>query len=85
MRFTIAFTLALTCAFESRSMNAADIVTWGTPTTIKGDSGVITTGTLLYACNFGGASVQSKTVNGVTFSPFSITGSNVQTVTIVDR
>lgn len=49
-------------------------ITWGTATTISGDSDVDTTGTLTYAYNFGSnSSATTQTVNGVTFSPFVIT------------
>ena len=51
--------------------SAAPIV-WGSPQNISGDSDVSTTGTLLYAYNFGSLSVASTTVNGVTFSAFPL-------------
>jgi hypothetical protein len=48
-------------------------ITWGTPTTISSDSDVDTTGTLVYAFNFGsGTTATTQTVNGVTFQPFAI-------------
>lgn len=56
-------------------------ITWGTATTISGDSDVDTIGTLKYAYNFGSlTSATTQTVNGVTFSPFVITD-GLQTVT----
>jgi len=47
-------------------------ITWGSATTISGDGDVSTTGTLLYAYNFGPSSVAGTTVNGVTFAPFAL-------------
>jgi hypothetical protein len=48
-------------------------ITWGSATNISSDSDVDTTGTLVYAYNFGSnTSATLQTVNGVTFSPFVI-------------
>ena len=48
-------------------------ITWGTPTTISGDTDVDTVGTLVYAFNFGsGTTATTQTINGVTFQPFAI-------------
>jgi hypothetical protein len=48
-------------------------ITWGSATNIANDGDVDTTGTLVYAYNFGsGSSATTQTVNGVTFSPFVI-------------
>jgi len=55
-------------------------ITWGTAQNISGNSDVVTTGTLVYAYNFGAASVSSTTVNGVTFAPFAISGTGTTTV-----
>ena len=53
----------------------AATITWGTPTTIAGDSDVSTAGTLLYADNVG-ASTHNYTVNGVTFVSASLYGTD---------
>lgn len=50
----------------------AATVTWSSPTTIAGDSDVITTGTLVTALNFSQFQL-ATTVNGVLFSPFAVT------------
>lgn len=50
-------------------------ISWGVATTISGDSDVSTTGSLLYAYNFGSLSVAAATVNGVTFAPFALPSS----------
>jgi hypothetical protein len=48
-------------------------ITWGTPTTISGDTDVDTVGTLVYAFNFGSdTTATTQTINGVTFQPFAI-------------
>lgn len=73
MRFAMAACLTSAVCGVISSSKAVDIMTWGSPTNIAGDSDVITTGTLLYACNFGGVAVPSATVNGVNFAPFPIT------------
>jgi len=52
----------------------AGIITWGTPTTVSGDSDVDTTGTLLYAYNIGTSGVAATTINGVTFAAFAFPG-----------
>jgi hypothetical protein len=61
-------------------------ITWGSATTIAGDTDVSTSGTLLYAYNVGwngttggpggtpGTGVAAATVNGVTFSAFGLPG-----------
>src|SRR5436189_1830919 len=46
------------------------VITWGTPITISGDGDVSTDGSLVAAFNMNGPDV---TVNGVTFSAFSVT------------
>jgi hypothetical protein len=62
----------------------AGIITWGTPTTVSGDSDVDTTGTLLYAYNIGTSGVAATTINGVTFAAFAFPGENdgLDTVTV---
>lgn len=48
-------------------------ITWGTATNISGDSDVDTTGTLVYAYNFGSSSsATAQTINGVSFQPFVV-------------
>ena len=55
--------------------------TWGAATTVSGDLDILTTGTLVYAYNFGGTSVAGETVNGVSFSPWGVAPStSTQTV-----
>ena len=51
-------------------------IAWGTATTIAGDSDVDTTGSLVYAYNFGETgAVAAVTINGVAFQPFGVTTS----------
>ena len=74
----------MTC-FLMRSADAvptlADI-SWGSATNISGDSDVDTIGTLVYAYNFGsGTSATTQTINGVTFQPFVIPNTNIDSVT----
>ncbi|MBU6277367.1 MAG: hypothetical protein KGQ61_12085, partial [Planctomycetes bacterium] len=58
-------------------------IVWGSPQTVSGDSDVSTTGSLVYAFTFGGTSAPpSTTVNGVTFSPFTIPGGIVTSATV---
>lgn len=55
---------------------------WSAPVDLVGDSDVSTAGTLTYAYVFGGSSVTSQTVNGVTFSPFAIPGQEFGSLTV---
>ncbi len=55
---------------------------WSAPADIVDDSDVSTAGTLSYAYVFGGSSVASQTVNGVTFSPFAIPGQEFGPLTV---
>jgi len=98
---------ARSAAVASASLIAASIaapawaippaITWGSATTIAGDTDVSTSGTLLYAYNVGwngttggpggtpGTGVAAATVNGVTFSAFGLPGgytNSVSTVTV---
>lgn len=57
------------------SVDAAAIV-WGPATTISADTDVSTLGTLDRAFRVGASGALSVTVNGVTFSPFVITGTS---------
>jgi len=52
----------------------AATITWSAPTGITGDSDVSTAGSLVGALNLGAAGVTSTTVNGVTFTPLTFTG-----------
>jgi MYXO-CTERM domain-containing protein len=64
-----------TALFASTALTAhAALVTWGAPTTISGDSDVVTTGTLHVAANFGPVGVSGTTINGVTFDPLPLPG-----------
>jgi len=52
----------------------AAVVTFSPSKAITEDSDINISGTLIAAFNFGGTDVSSTTVNGVTFSPFALTG-----------
>lgn len=60
----------------------AATITWGTPTTISGDTDVSTDGVLDRAFNFGSASapVGTITIDGVPFAFFGATGASSTTV-----
>ncbi|MEX1116739.1 MAG: PEP-CTERM sorting domain-containing protein [Akkermansiaceae bacterium] len=61
----------------------AALITWSAAQTVSSDSDVDTTGSLVYAFTFGGTNAPPSTiVNGVTFSPFTIPGGIVSTVTV---
>lgn len=63
---------ALAFAFlPANSLRAASII-WDTPTFITSEADVSTSGTLLYAYNFGSTAVFPATVNGVTFESFPV-------------
>lgn len=65
---------AAVAAWQSAPVQAAPIV-WGSPQTVNSDSDVSTNGSLVYALTFGGTPAPSSaTVNGVTFSAFTIPG-----------
>ena len=80
--------LALAAAAVTGASVSAGPIAWGSAQNISGDSDVSTNGTLLYAYNFGTASVASTTVNGVTFGPFVVvdfgTTATVGDVTITE-
>jgi len=58
-------------------------IVWGSPQTVNGDSDVSTAGSFVYAFTFGGtAAPSSATVNGVTFSPFTIPGGIITSATV---
>jgi hypothetical protein len=70
----VVFLLAVAVAWSipARAVGLT-AVTWGTPTTISGDSDVDTVGTLVYAFNFGsGTTATTQAINGVMFQPFAI-------------
>jgi hypothetical protein len=75
---------AAVAAWQSAPVQAAPPpIVWGSPQTVSGDSDVSTNGSLVYALTFGGtAAPSSATVNGVTFSPFTIPGGFPTTVTV---
>lgn len=50
----------------------AAVISWNSAQNISGDGDVSSTGTLLYAYNFGSPTVASTTVNGVAFAPFAL-------------
>ena len=68
---TTRIALVLTAFTLSAATVHAASISWGAPQQITGDLDVRTTGTLVGAYNFGGA---TTTVNGVTFAEFG-TGS----------
>ncbi|MBU3682954.1 MAG: hypothetical protein FGM39_02875 [Phycisphaerales bacterium] len=88
----------IAAAIAAPAWAAPPAITWGSATTIAGDTDVSTTGTLLYAYNVGwngttggpsgatGTPVSAVTVNGVTFSAFGMPGGlyppYLQTVTV---
>lgn len=57
-------------------------ITWGSATTVSGDSDVSTSGTLLYAYNVGASGVSSATVNTVTFASYAFPINGPQSVTV---
>jgi hypothetical protein len=63
----------------------AGTISWGTPTTLSGDTDVITAGTLVGAFNLGPSGVPTTTVNGVTFigMPFPPASSGNFTFTVL--
>jgi hypothetical protein len=68
---------------SSAAKAAPPPIVWGSAQTVSGDSDVSTTGSLVYAYTFGGtAAPPSATVNGVTFSPFTIPGGIVTSTTV---
>jgi hypothetical protein len=77
----IAAGLAL---FAVSPQGEAGTITWGSAQTIAGDTDVVTTGSTVYAYNFGTTSVASTTVNGVAFAPFGVPAGVIQTVTVGD-
>jgi hypothetical protein len=80
-RSSCAVLLAASLAVSATSQAAP--ITWGSAQTVSGDSDVSTNGTLVYAYTFGGtAAPPSATVNGVTFSPFTIPSGIVTSTTV---
>ena len=74
---------ALAVAASTPAHAALPPIVWGSPQTVSGDSDVSTTGSLVYAFTFGGtAAPPSATVNGVTFSPFTVPGGIVTSATV---
>ena len=74
---------ALAVAASTSAHAALPPIVWGSPQTVSGDSDVSTTGSLVYAFTFGGTSAPSSaTVNGVTFSPFTVPGGIVTSATV---
>lgn len=76
-------TAALAASSSAPVKAAPPPIVWGSPQTVSGDSDVSTTGSFVYAFTFGGPTAPSSaTVNGVTFSPFTIPAGFFQTVTV---
>src|SRR4051812_30108316 len=55
----------------------ASVVCWGSAIKISDDTDVSTAGDLVGAYNLGATGVPQAIVNGVTFLPFAITGTNL--------
>lgn len=68
--FSIVALLLVVLAPAARAGAEGSVITWGSATTISGDTDVSTAGTLVAAFNMFGPDV---TVNGVTFSAFNVT------------
>lgn len=68
--FSLIALIIVAIAPAVRAGAEGSVITWGTPTTISGDSDVSTAGSLVAAFNMFGPDV---TVNGVTFSAFNVT------------
>lgn len=60
----------------------AGTIAWGSAQTIAGDSDVVTTGTLVYAYDFGQAVSATTTLNGVPFVPFNVVTPTFGPVTV---
>jgi hypothetical protein len=82
----VVFTLGVAALLGSLAVSVqADFapIVWGSPQTVSGDSDIDTTGSFVYAFTFGGTSAPlSKTVNGVTFSPFTIPSGIITSATV---
>jgi hypothetical protein len=80
---SLAILVAALAGAASTSAHAAvPPIVWGSPQTVSGDSDVSVIGSLVYAFTFGGtAAPAAATVNGVTFSPFTIPGGVVTSAT----
>lgn len=87
VRSLAALLLALTVLTPDRARaGIVSAIAWGSPQTISGDGNVLTSGSLVYAFNFGYSGlggVTTTTVNGVVFAPFGV-GSPVATKTVDD-
>ncbi len=72
IRLLLSVVALIILALDSTARAGAEgsVITWGTPTTISGDTDVSTAGTLVGAFNMFGPDVN---VNGVTFSAFNVT------------
>lgn len=75
--------LVCTAVFPSAHATAGTIA-WGSAAPITGDADVVTSGSLLYAYNFGRPAVPAAIVNGVSFTPFAIPDGGVSTVSVGD-
>jgi hypothetical protein len=74
--------VALALALLAPLPSLAGLITWGSATTISGDTDVVTTGGLVYAYNMGDPRVAATTVNGVTFAPFAIPNTGPSSVEV---
>lgn len=78
----LATALVLAAVAVSTASASVPAITWSAPQTVSGDSDVDTTGSFVYAYTFGGtAAPPSTTVNGVTFSPFTLNQLGVTSAT----
>jgi hypothetical protein len=83
--FRAALSVVCAIALLGAAEAPAALITWSAAQTVSSDSDVDTTGSLVYAYTFGGTNPPSSTtVNGVTFSPFTIPSGVVSTVTVGD-
>jgi hypothetical protein len=63
-------------ALAGTNPSYAGVITWASPANISGDADVSTTGTLVGAVHIGDLGIVAATVNGVTFTPFTISSAN---------
>ena len=83
MRAVVSSICAIGMLGSGHVRGAPSSITWSGTQTVSGDSDVATTGSFVYAYTFGGSTAPpSTTVNGVTFSPFTIPSGLVQSVTV---
>jgi autotransporter-associated beta strand protein len=83
--FPLAALAAAVLTVAAGTPAAAATITWESAQNITDDSDVLTTGSLVYAYNFGEEGVVTNTtVNGVVFAAFGVPGFGLQSVTLDD-